>query len=660
MLSDQDILAQAATEARGLAIDAVHAAGIGHLGLPLGCAEIGAVLYGKALQQYPGDVDWLNRDRLVLSAGHGSMFLYAWMHLAGYPIPMEEVKNFRQLHSITPGHPESHLTPGVETTTGPLGQGTANAVGMAMAAKMCEAKYNTTEHTIFDHRVVCIASDGCIQEGIGSESASLAGHLGLDNLIQIYDNNEVTLDAPAEETMSEDVARRYEAYGWDVITVDDGHNMEEFSGAFEKARNSLNGKPHLIMVKTLIGKGIEQVQGTWKAHGESGHEYAEESRSKLGLPEETFYVSAQTREYFAAKKKSQEECYRGWQKTFAAWQEANPALAEELAAARKLDHPPVDKLLEAIPEFPDKPDATRGSVGTALLPNLVSGSADLHGSTKNYLKDLGDFTRSNRKGRNVRFGIREHAMGGIVNGFGYYGLWRASGATFAVFSDYMRPSVRLSALARLPVFFIWTHDSVGVGEDGPTHQPVEHAAALRAIPHLDVIRPADGEESAGAVVAAIERKDGPTALILSRQKLPNLKQIPVKERREGVLRGGYIARKEKGELKLILIGTGSELQLCMEAADQLGEGVRVVSLPCWERFERQDSAYRESVLPGSCRKRVSIEAGVTLPWHKYVGFEGKAVGIDQFGLSAPGSQVLAERGMTTGNLVAAAKEIMAG
>jgi len=658
------ILSKAADEARGLAIDSVHAAGIGHLGLPLGAAEMGAVLFGHALQLNPDAPRWINRDRFVLSAGHGSMFLYAWLHMSGFDLPMEEIRNFRQLHSKTPGHPEYGDTPGVEATTGPLGQGMGNAVGMAVAAKMTAAHFNTPEHKIIDHHVVCLVGDGCLQEGITAEASSFAAHFGLDNLILIYDSNDVTLDAPADASQSEDTAKRYEAYGFDVVTID-GHDMSAFLEAFEAAKSADSGKPQMIVAKTEIGRGIPEVAGTAKAHGESGHKYAAESRRNLGLPDELFYVSEEVKAYFTEHKAGLLEQYGEWQKTYAAWKNANHELSALLEGALNGQALNGAELLAKIPEFPtDTNVATRVAGGDVLnalaeaLPLLISGSADLHGSTKNYINSSDDFTRDNPSGRNIRFGIREHAMGAIVNGFGYHGLIRASGATFLVFSDYMRPSLRLAAMARLPIFHIFTHDSVGVGEDGPTHQPVETVSALRCIPNLDVVRPADPEETAGAYAAALERTDGPTALVLTRQNLPALNEITVEDRRNGVLKGGYIAKKEVGELQAVIIATGSEMQHAMAAATELGEGIRVVSMPCWERFDRQPDEYRESVLPSTCSRRVAIEAGITGMWSRYVGLNGKVVGIDRFGLSAPGGQVMQELGMTSQKVLEAVRTLL--
>tara|TARA_B100001057_G_scaffold271690_1_gene271965 strand:- start:6765 stop:8762 length:1998 start_codon:yes stop_codon:yes gene_type:complete len=655
-MQNQEILQQAAEQARGLAIDAIHACSSGHLGLPLGAAEVGAVLFGQDLQMDPSDAEWINRDRFVLSAGHGSMFLYGWLHLAGFDLPLEEVKNFRQLHSKTPGHPEFGETPGVECTSGPLGQGVGNAVGMAIAGKMAAAHFNTPEHEIFNHQVVCLAGDGCLQEGVASEAASLGGHLGLDNFTLIYDSNDVTLDAMADASQSESVLDRFAAYGFEVERVEEGHDLQALSDALVRARANTNGKPTFIEVKTLIGKGIPEVAGTAAGHGEGGAKFAESARQGLGLPEELFYVSDEVRAYFDARKAELKGKRQQWDATFSAWQSANPEKAILLQGGLTREVP--SDLMDQVQVFAEDAKVATRAAGSQVIndlakafPLLVSGSADLHGSTKNYLKEMGDFSRADRSGRNLLFGIREHAMGAIVNGIGYHGIFRPSGATFAVFADYMRGSVRLSALAGLPIFHIWTHDSVGVGEDGPTHQPVETTSGLRVIPNLDIIRPADPEETAGAFVAALQRTDGPTGLILTRQNVPNLNSIPVAERRNGVLKGGYVARKEEGELELIILASGSELSLALEAADKLGQGVRVISMPCMERFDRQDSDYRESVLPKSFRSRLAVEAGVSDLWRKYVGLDGVVVGIDRFGISAPGDTVMSELGISVDNVV---------
>ena len=565
-------------------------------------------------------------------------------------------------HSKTPGHPEFGETPGVECTTGPLGQGVGNAVGMSVATNMAAARFNTDEHKIFDQHVVCLCGDGDMQEGVASEACALAGVWGLDNLIFIYDSNAVTLDAPAKLTQCEDTGQRMKAYGFDVQEIE-GQDMRQFLDAFDVAKRRDNGKPQFIIAHTLIGKGIPEVAGTYKAHGEAGAKFVDSARKALGLPDEHYYVSQDVYDYFAEHKKTLLAEFDRWEKTYDAWRSKNPDKAKLLddGLARKV---PRD-LLSKIPEFPkDAKLATRKAGGEVLqpiaqaMPLLIGGSADLYGSTMNYIKDGGDFNRDNFSGRNIRFGIREHGMCAILNGISYHGLFRASGATFLVFTDYCRAAIRLSALAKLPNVYIFTHDSIGVGEDGPTHEPVETVSSVRLMPNIDVIRPADPEETAGAFVAAMQRTDGPTLLSLTRQTVPMLNEIDVNLRREGVFRGGYIAKKENAQLGLIIMSCGSELQHALTAAKQLGEAIRVVSMPCFERFNLQPQEYREEVLPTACRKRVAIEAGVPEIWYQYVGLDGIVVGLHQFGLSAPGPEVMKERGIDAQHVIAAAKSLL--
>ena len=663
MKLDTEKLTLACAEARGLAIDAIHKAASGHLGLPLGDAEIGAVLYGHALAHNPDEPRWLDRDRFILSAGHGSMFLYTWLHLSGYDLSLEDIKNFRQLGSKTPGHPEFGEIPGVECTTGPLGQGVGNAVGMAVAGQMAAARFNTPEHPIFDYHVICLAGDGCMQEGVAMEAVEFAGHQGLDNLILIYDSNDVTLDAMAAKTQSENTAARFKAIGWDVQTVVEGNDLAAILKAVNRAKKAKSGRPQLIIARTIIAKGIPEVQGTSKGHGEGGAKFADSARAGLGLPaDQHFFVSEPVRVYFADHKKRLIRAYKRWTRTYSAWRTANPDKAALLDSV--MIRPSAAELLAKIPLFPaDAKLATRAAGRDVLqpiaaeLPLLVTGAADLFGSTLNYIAADKDFDRTNRSGRNFRYGIREHAMAAINNGLAYDGLFRASCATFLVFADYSRPSMRLAALAHLPVVYIYTHDSVGVGEDGPTHQPVETISALRLIPGLDVIRPADPEETAAAFAAAMERTDGPTLLALTRQAVPMLNDIPPHVRRAGVLKGGYVAIQETAPLTHILLGTGSELQLAIAAARVLGPGVRVVSMPSFERFNREPAEYRDSVLPPSCRKRVAVEAGVTALWRQYVGLDGKVVGIDRFGISAPAPLAMKELGLTLEAVIAAANSL---
>jgi len=652
-------LATAANEARGLAMDSIAAAHSGHMGLPLGCAEVGSVLYGSQMQYNPKDTQWLNRDRFILSAGHGSMFLYSWLNLAGFDLPMEEVKNFRQHHSQTPGHPEfpnsEHNTPGIECTTGPLGAGVANAVGFAISEKMAAARYNTDDHKIFDHHIFALAGDGCFQEGVSAESATFAAHEKLDNLIILYDSNEVTLDKMAEYTQSEDIMKRYDAYGWETYEID-GHDLAVVEETIAAAKASNNGKPKFIKCNTIIGKGMEETEGTNAAHGEAGVPYVDKARANIGLPEEKWFVSEGTRSFFDGVQEKNGKIYDDWQATYAAWKEANSDLAKELEDAVADNVMPASDMIAAIPEMGGDAEATRVSGFkiiqeiAKLVPNYVSGSADLHGSTRNYINDGGNFGSGFDKtyaGKNLYFGIREHAMGAMLNGIAYHGIFKASGSTFLVFVDYMRPTLRVASLAELGrVSYILTHDSIGVGEDGPTHQPVETVSGLRVIPNLDVYRPADAEETVAAYVSSVTRSDGPTALILSRQNLNQNTDMPAMERREGSLKGAYVAKKETADLDLIIIATGSEVQHALEAAKDM-PGARVVSMPCMELYERQSDDYKETVLPSTCTKRIAMEAGVSAPWYKYAS---KVVGVDRFGFSAPGDIVMAELGMSAENL----------
>merc|ERR1719183_519610 len=508
------------------------------------------------------DPTWINRDRFILSAGHGSMFLYSWLNLAGFDLSIEELKNFRQHHSQTPGHPEfpnsEHTTPGIECTTGPLGAGVSNAVGFAVSEKMAAAKYNTEDHTIFDHHIFALAGDGCFQEGVSAESATFAAHEKLDNLIVLYDANEVTLDKMAEYTQSEDILKRYEAYGWEVFDID-GHDLAVVEETIAAAKASKNGKPKFIKCNTIIGKGMEETEGTNAAHGEAGVPYVAKAKANIGLPEEGWFVSEGTRDFFNGVQEKNSKIYDDWTATYAAWKEANTDLAKELEDAISDNFMPAEEMIKAIGEQSTEAEATRVSGYkiiqdiAKLVPNYISGSADLHGSTRNYINDGGNFGAGFDKsyaGKNLYFGIREHAMGAILNGIAYHGIFKASGSTFLVFVDYFRPTIRVASLAELNrVSYILTHDSIGVGEDGPTHQPVETVSGLRVMPNLDVIRPCDGEETAGAYVASIERLDGPTALILTRQNVEDMKVASAKTRRMGVLKGAYILKKESAALE---------------------------------------------------------------------------------------------------------------
>jgi len=650
LVAEPAALAKAADEARGLAIDSISKAHSGHMGLPLGCAEIGAVLYGQEMSYNPDDTAWINRDRFILSAGHGSMFLYSWLHIAGFDLSMDEVSNFRVKDSKTPGHPEFGWTPGVESTTGPLGQGVGNGVGMAAAAKLAAATLNTPEHTVIDHSVVVLCGDGCLQEGIANEAIAFAGHEKLDNLVIMYDSNGVTLDKMADHTQSEDVGMRFEAQGWEVLTVD-GHDMDAVTKAYRHAKTAASGKPTLVICKTIIGKGVDEIAGTCAAHGEAGVKYQDSAREALGLPADKWYVSPETYEYFSKHKASRVAKYDEWKSTFAAWEAANPEKATQLADAIAGKIPDLNAL---IPEFPSTGSVATRNAGADVLqpiaqamPFYVSGSADLHGSNKNYMKGVGDFSKNNYAGRNFYYGIREHAMGAMLNGFGFYGLFRASGSTFLVFSDYMRASVRVAALSHIGINYIWTHDSIGVGEDGPTHQPVETVSSLRMIPNLDVMRPADAEETAASYIHGIERTTGPTAQILSRQNLPILESKSAQEKRAGTKKGAYVLVDETEELTAVILAAGSEVSLAVEAAKELGAGTRVVSMPCMEIFDRQSDEYKASVLPNKAIT-TAVEAGVSGLWYKYAD---KVLGVNSFGLSAPGNEVFEAKGMTTSGLV---------
>jgi len=643
-------LATAANEARGLAMDSIAAAHSGHMGLPLGAAEIGATLYGGEMQYNSADPTWMNRDRFILSAGHGSMFLYSWLHLAGYDLPLEEVKNFRQHHSQTPGHPEfpnsEHTTPGIESTTGPLGQGVANAVGFAVSEKMAAAKYNTEEHTIFDHHIYALAGDGCFQEGVSAEAAAFAAHEKLDNLIVLYDANEVTLDKMAEYTQSEDILKRYEAYGWEVYDID-GHDLDVVQETIAAAKASNNGKPKFIKCNTIIGKGMEETEGTNAAHGEAGVPYVDNAKKNIGLPvEEKWYVSEGTRDFFKGVAEKNVATYDAWKETYAAWSEANPEMAKELESAIADDGMSAEEMIKAIPDMEASAEATRVSGNkviqeiSKLVPNYISGSADLHGSCRNYIEGGGNFGAGFDKsydGKNLYFGIREHAMGSILNGIAYHGIFKASGSTFAVFVDYFRPTIRVACLAELNrVSYVLTHDSIGVGEDGPTHQPVETVSGLRVFPNLDVWRPSDAEETVASYVSSVTRKEGPAALIFSRQNMDQNNAVDYMTRREGALKGAYVAKEETEDLDLIILATGSEVQHALKAAADM-PGARVVSMPCMSAFERQSDEYKESVLPSSCTKRIAMEAGVSGLWYKYAS---KVVGVDRFAFSAPGDIVM--------------------
>jgi transketolase len=650
---------------RTLSIDGVQQANSGHPGAPMGAAAMAYTLWTRFLHHAPTHPDWPDRDRFVLSAGHASMLLYSLLHLTGYDVTLDDLKQFRQWGSRTPGHPEYGLTDGVEATTGPLGQGLTNAIGMAIAERRLALEFNRADHEIVDHWTYVIASDGDLQEGIASEAASLAGHLRLGKLVVLYDDNHIQLDGPTAMAWSEDVPKRFDAYGWHTQRVVDGNDVAEITSAIEAAR--ADDRPSLIAVRTHIGFGSPNKQDTQKAHGAPlGPDEVRLVKEAYGWdPDQTFVEPPQALAVFRAAIPAGAERVATWTARLAEYADAHPDLAAEfrrrvagtLAAGWDADLKTYEVGSEVATRNASQ-DAIQALAGR--VPELFGGAADLSESNLTDVKGAPNFS-ADEAGRNLRFGVREHAMGGVGNGIAYHGGFIPYVATFLTFSDYMRGSVRLSALAGLHVIDVWTHDSVGLGEDGPTHQPVEHYAALRAIPNLWFVRPGDANETAAAWALAIERRDGPVALALTRQKLPTLAGTPEKAR-EGVRRGGYVLREAGGGTpSLILIATGSELQLAFVAADALeGEGIatRVVSLPCWERFEAQDQAYRDSVLPPSVRKRVSVEIGVTLGWDRWVGDEGAIIGLDHFGASAPAGTIFEKFGFTADRVAAVGRRVV--
>lgn len=636
----KEMLIKVANTIRALSMDAVQKADSGHPGLPMGCAELGAYLWGVELRYNPKDPDWLNRDHFILSAGHGSMLLYSCLHLSGYNLSLDDLKNFRQLHSKTPGHPESRDTEGVETTTGPLGQGFGNAAGQALGLKLLAAKFNTPKHALFDNKVYVLMGDGCIMEGINHEVASLVGHLQLNNIIAIYDSNHVCLDGPTSETLSEDTKMRYKAYGWDVYEID-GNDLDAIDATF-KAIHSHQEKPVLVIAHTIIGKGAPNKAGTSKVHGSPlGVEEVAAAKDALGVPQEAFYIPQAVLDFFQAKLPRDADQEKRWKAIFEEWARENPAL---LAEFELMHHQTLPKDLEAklkalaikAPVAGRKASQDVIELLGNILPFLYGGSADLSVSDLTMMKQFPLVATGQFKGRNIKFGVREFGMATIATGLAETRMIVPFIGTFLTFSDYMRNAIRLCALMREHVIYQFTHDSIFLGEDGPTHQPVEHYAALRAIPHLHVIRPADSNEVKMAWIAALNYK-GPTALLLSRQNLPDVPGTNVSYA-EGVGRGAYILKKEKGKPDFTLIATGSEVWLAIDVAtelEKLGKNVRVISFPCWELFDLQPSEYRESVFGGDLGKRVSIEAGVALGWHRYIGMDGIAICLEDFGASAP-------------------------
>ena len=651
---------------RMLSIDAVQKAKSGHPGLPLGDAAMGYVVWTKFLRHNPADPKWINRDRFVLSAGHGSMLLYSLLHLTGYDLPLDELKNFRQAGSKTPGHPEAHLTPGVETTTGPLGQGFGNAVGMAIAREHLAAMFNTPERELINFRVFGICSDGDLMEGVASEAASLAGHLGLGCLTMLYDDNNISIDGSTDITFTEDVKLRFEAYGWHVLDVD-GLNPDEVENAVQQGIDETN-RPTLIRCRTVIGYGSPNKAGTAKAHGAPlGDDEVAATKRSLGWPEDKFfYIPNEALKHFRLALKRGEDWQEEWLRSLADAKHASPDFAKRWNAFWNFDLP--SDWTEQLPKWggSDKPLATRKASEKVInslapiLPCMIGGSADLAESNLNYMEHQGDFSKENRAGRNLRFGVREHGMGAILNGLVVTAPFIAHGATFLNFLDYMKPSVRLAALSGFPAIYIFTHDSIGLGEDGPTHQPVEHFWHMRATPNLWVMRPGDANETAHCWKLAIERRDGPTALCLTRQNLPVIDPATHDIRVE---RGGYVLEDaSNGQPELVIIATGSEVQLAVSARKELeAEGVptRVVSMPCTELFAKQPVSYVKSVLPPSVKSHLAVEAGATLGWWMYVGEHGDVIGLDHFGISAPGDAAMKHFGFTVENVVARAKALLA-
>lgn len=658
---------------RFLAADGVQQAKSGHPGLPMGTAPMAYTIWTRHLRHNPGNPNWPNRDRFILSGGHGSMLLYALLHLTGYNLSLDELKRFRQWGSLTPGHPEYGLTPGVETTTGPLGQGFANGVGMAIAEAHLAKVYNRPGHEIIDHYVYAIVTDGDLMEGVAAEAASLAGHLRLGKLIYLYDDNQISIEGSTDLAFTEDRGKRFEAYGWHVQHVADGLDVEAIDRAIQAAK--LDPRPSIIMVRNMIGYGLPTRAGTAKAHGEPpGDAELDGAKDALGWPKEPrFYLPEDTRAFFLQAVMRGAEQERDWRGKMEAYCAEYPAEADELTR-RLAGHLPAG-WADTLPVFPadSKGIATRSSSGKVLnalsevLPDLMGGSADLAPSTNTWMNNSPAFAQAENEspdsyeGRNIHFGVREHAMGSIVNGMAYHGGVIPFGATFMVFSDYMRPAVRLSALSHLGSVWVFTHDSIGVGEDGPTHQPVEHMTALRSIPNLVTLRPADANEVREAWKHAVASRHRPTALVLTRQNLPTLDRA-VYAPAEELHKGAYVlADLGDGQPQVILMASGSEVQLIVEAGQRLaasGIPTRLVSFPSWELFDEQDQAYRDAVLLPEVGARVAVEAGITLGWQRWVGSQGRVIGLDRYGASAPGSVVFEQFGFTTGQVEQAARELV--
>lgn len=668
MDDDIKIRERAINTIRFLSADAIQNANSGHPGLPMGTAALAYTIWTRHLRFNPRNPSWPDRDRFVLSGGHGSMLLYSLLYLTGYDVSLDDIKRFRQWDSITPGHPEYGVTPGVETTTGPLGQGFSNGVGMAIAAAHLGALFNTADHDIVTARIFGIVTDGDLMEGVASEAASLAGHLRLGNIIYLYDDNRISIDGSTEITFTEDRSKRFDAYGWHVSHVSDGNDVDEIDEAINDATN--DPRPSIIVCRTHIGFGLPTRQDTAKAHGEPpGEEELRGAKEKLGWPvEPKFIVPEDVLAFYRTAVDRGEAIEKAWKESFETYRETNPEEASELLRRFSADLP--DGWDDDLPIFEadNKGMATRVSNGRVInalaqsLPELLGGSADLTGSTKTWIENSSDFQADQYDGRNFYFGVREHGMGAIVNGMALFGGIIPFGATFLVFSDYMRGAVRVSALSHIPSIWIFTHDSIGLGEDGPTHQPVEQLAALRAIPNLAVIRPADANEVTHAWRAAILRRDKPTALVFTRQAIPTFDRTNLASA-EGTLKGAYVLA-EFGEVPadVILMATGSEVQLITAAGERLAEdgfSVRVVSFPSWELFADQDETYRESVLSPDVTRRLAVEAGVRLGWDRWVGQAGDVISLERYGGSAPGDELFEKFGFTADEVVKRAKRMLA-
>lgn len=652
---------------RFLAVDAVQKANSGHPGMPMACAPIGYTLYKKVLKHNPANPHWYNRDRFILSNGHGSMLLYSLLHLCGYKVTLDDLKNFRQWESITPGHPEYGLTEGVETTTGPLGQGFTNAVGMAIAREYLGALFNKDDHKIIDHYIYGICSDGDLMEGISHEAAALAGHLKLGKFIFFYDDNKITIDGSTSLAYSDDVQKRFEGYHWQVLHIDDVNDLTQMNKAIETAHKS-NDKPTLIITKTHIGFGSPNKQDTASAHGSPlGEEEVKLTKQNLNWPEDKFFhIPDEVNDHFKEVKKKGEEYEAEWNKLFESYKKKYPSEADRFLKIMKGEFG--NEWKKALPVFENVNEklATRAASGKVInaiaeyLPTLIGGSADLEPSNNTMIKGSAKFSADDRSGKNFHFGIREHGMASIMNGMALYGGIIPYGGTFLVFSDYLRPAIRLASISGVKVIYVFTHDSVGLGEDGPTHQPIEHFAALRAIPKLVFIRPSDATETVEAWKAAIEHKGSPVALILTRQKLPIFDRKRLASA-ENLQKGAYIIKDAKDNPQLILMASGSEVYLAIHAAEKLqaeGINVRVVSFPSWELFEKQDSKYKSQVLPEFVKARVAIEAGVAMGWKRYVGDLGEVISIEKFGASAPYTTIFENYGFTPENIVKTARKVL--